>query len=221
MARVARMVRVLKSLAFLGTSLKRTCDPRRSATLPLGGLFLRCAKSPSSFDIDSVKSYLIDSPEKAFDGQSLRCYKQLRAYQLFDERHVHDLEANLWEKGEHFYFVRAECWPSQWKEYGQVCSGNQVSCKRAVCWRSLLAQRKLFPDFVRWISTAEDKPFLLQAATDGDGTHTVWMGRLCSVHVRHQGRHLCPACWLRRKVLDAMPKCSLWFFSRRLLFWNC
>ena len=74
------------------------------------------------FDIDSVKSYLIDSPEKAFDGQSLRCYKQLRAYQLFDERHVHDLEANLWEKGEHFYFVRAKCWPSQWKEYGQVCS---------------------------------------------------------------------------------------------------
>ena len=106
------MVRVLKSLAFLGTSLKRTSDSRRSATLPQGGLFLRnpLCKIPF-FDIDSVKSYLIDSPEKAFDGQSLRCYKQLRAYQLFDERHVHDLEANLWEKGEHFYFVRAKCWP--------------------------------------------------------------------------------------------------------------
>ena len=46
MARVARMVRVLESLAFPGTSLKRTSDSRRSAILPLGGLFLRCAKSP-------------------------------------------------------------------------------------------------------------------------------------------------------------------------------
>ena len=65
------------------------------------------------FDISSVKEYLLDSPDKAYDGGSLRCYKQLRAYQLFDERHIHDLEANLWNKGEHFFFVRAKCWPSQ------------------------------------------------------------------------------------------------------------
>ena len=65
------------------------------------------------FDLASVKDYLINSPDKAFDGQSLRCYKQLRAFQLFDERHVHALEANLWNKGDHFYLVRAKCWPSQ------------------------------------------------------------------------------------------------------------
>ena len=65
------------------------------------------------FDLASVTDYLINSADKAFDGESLRCYKQLRAYQLFDERHVHNVEANLWEKGEHFFFVRAQCWPSQ------------------------------------------------------------------------------------------------------------
>ena len=65
------------------------------------------------FEISSVKEYLISGADKAYDGESLRCHKQLRAFQLFDERHIHDLEANLWEKGEHFYFVCAKCWLSQ------------------------------------------------------------------------------------------------------------
>ena len=63
--------------------------------------------------IDAVKQYLIDSPDKAYDSGSLRCYKQLRAYQLFDERHLHHLEANLWENGSRFCFVRAKCFTSQ------------------------------------------------------------------------------------------------------------
>lgn len=65
------------------------------------------------FTMSSVTDYLIDSPDKNFDGKSLRAYKQLRAYQLFDERHLHDVELNLWSKGTHFFFVRAKCWPSQ------------------------------------------------------------------------------------------------------------
>ena len=65
------------------------------------------------FCLSSVTSYLVDSRDKDYDGESLRCYKQLRAYQLFDERHLHDLEANLWKDGTHFYFVRAKCLPSQ------------------------------------------------------------------------------------------------------------
>ena len=65
------------------------------------------------FTIEDVKRYLLFSPDKEFDGESLRCYKQLRAYQLFDERHVFDVEINLWEGGTDFYFVRAKCRPSQ------------------------------------------------------------------------------------------------------------
>ena len=100
------------------------------------------------FEISSVKEYLINSADKAYDGESLRCYKQLRAFQLFDERHIHDLEANLWENGEHFYFVRAKCWPSQdtskaaykcivcidWRRgryYGAHC--RYVSCLGEAC----------------------------------------------------------------------------------------
>ena len=48
------------------------------------------------FDAASVKQYLLNSADKSFDGDSLRAYKQLRTYQLFDERHLHDVEANLW-----------------------------------------------------------------------------------------------------------------------------
>ena len=46
------------------------------------------------FTLEDVKEYLLFSPDKNFDGQSLRAYKQLRAFQLFDERHVHDVELN-------------------------------------------------------------------------------------------------------------------------------
>ena len=63
--------------------------------------------------MEVVKKYLLFSPDKGFDGESLRAYKELRAYQLFDDRHVHDVELNEWEGGTHFYFVRAKCWPSQ------------------------------------------------------------------------------------------------------------
>ena len=65
------------------------------------------------FTVDAVKEYLVNSADKEYDGDSLRAYKQLRAYQLFDERHVHDPEGNLWTQDSDFYFVRAKCWPSQ------------------------------------------------------------------------------------------------------------
>ena len=65
------------------------------------------------FSIDAVKDYLLFSDDKEYDGESLRCYKQLRAYQLFDEGHIFDVELNLWERGTEFYFVRAKCRPSQ------------------------------------------------------------------------------------------------------------
>ena len=65
------------------------------------------------FTLEAVHDYLLNSPDKEYDGESLRAYKSLRAYQLCDERHIHDLELNLWEKGTDFYFVRGKCWPSQ------------------------------------------------------------------------------------------------------------
>ena len=43
----------------------------------------------SHFTISSVTDYLINSPDKSFDRNSLCAYKQLRAYQLFEERHLH------------------------------------------------------------------------------------------------------------------------------------
>ena len=46
------------------------------------------------FTMSSVTDYLVDSPDKSFDGNSLRAYKQLWAYQLFDKRHLNDLEMN-------------------------------------------------------------------------------------------------------------------------------
>ena len=55
------------------------------------------------FTLEDVHEYLLNSPDKEFDGESLRAYKQLRSYQLFDERHIHDIEINLWEKGSHFF----------------------------------------------------------------------------------------------------------------------
>jgi len=49
-------------------------------------------KCPQSFNLAKLESYLIHSPDKAFDGDSMESYKSLRAYQLFDERHVHNIE---------------------------------------------------------------------------------------------------------------------------------
>eukprot|EP00117_Sycon_ciliatum_P003205 scpid48385/ scgid5218/ len=65
------------------------------------------------FITEAVKHYLLNSPEKDYDKESLQCYKQLRAYQLFDEHHLHHLEGNLFAGGTNFCFVRAKCWPSQ------------------------------------------------------------------------------------------------------------
>ena len=59
----------------------------------------------SHFSIDAVKDYLLFSDNKEYDVESLRCCKQLQAYQLFDEGHNFDVELNLWERGTEFYFV--------------------------------------------------------------------------------------------------------------------
>ena len=63
--------------------------------------------------MEAGKEYLLFTPDKWFEGENLRAYKQLRSSQLFDERHVHDIELNEWEAGTYSYFVRAKCWPSQ------------------------------------------------------------------------------------------------------------
>ena len=55
------------------------------------------------FDAASVKHYLLNSADKSFDGDSLRAHKQLRAYQLLDERHLHNVEANLWASDAKFW----------------------------------------------------------------------------------------------------------------------
>jgi len=65
------------------------------------------------YTLEDVHEYLLNSPDKDYDGCSLRAYKQLRAYQLYDERHIHDVELNLWENGSDFLFIRAKCWPWQ------------------------------------------------------------------------------------------------------------
>ena len=47
------------------------------------------------FTTEAVKHYLLNSPDTDYDKESLQCYRQLRAYQLFDEHHLHKLEGNL------------------------------------------------------------------------------------------------------------------------------
>ena len=101
------------SLAGLPADVREAYGKLPSFTRITSGWSVAALCSIPHFDIESVKSYLLSSPDKSFEGESLRAYKALRAYQLFDERHLHDLEANLWTGGTHFYFVRAKCWPSQ------------------------------------------------------------------------------------------------------------
>ena len=49
-------------------------------------------KCPTGFHFNLIESYLIHSPDKDYDGDSMRSYKALRAYQLFEERHIHNVE---------------------------------------------------------------------------------------------------------------------------------
>ena len=65
-------------------------------------------------------SYLVDSPDKQFDGESLRCYKDLGADQVFEERRIHSVEfCSSWPvkspdilAGESpLCFIRGKCYP--------------------------------------------------------------------------------------------------------------
>ena len=73
-----------------------------------------------AIDRSMIKDYLVNSPDKDYDGESLKSYKALRAYQLFEERHTHALELcpswptkndNVQENP--LCFVRCHCYPSQ------------------------------------------------------------------------------------------------------------
>ena len=43
---------------------------------------------PDCFCYERLENYLINCPDKAFDGDSMRSYKAIRVYQLHEERHV-------------------------------------------------------------------------------------------------------------------------------------
>ena len=52
-------------------------------------------RSMPTFDLARLKRYLIHSTDKTFDDDSLRAYKTLRSYALFDEGHLDKLDINL------------------------------------------------------------------------------------------------------------------------------
>ena len=96
---------------------------------------------PSVFERSMISDYLISSPEKDFDGESLRSYKALRAYQLFEERHIHDVEfCPTWPRKNPssdnaespFCFLRCKCFPSQdtakQPYHVVVCLDKQTGC---------------------------------------------------------------------------------------------
>ena len=76
---------------------------------------------PSAFDRNLLEGYLLSSPDKEFDGESLRSYKSLRAYQLFEKRHVHDIQfCPQWPWKDEvateespLCFLHCKCFPSQ------------------------------------------------------------------------------------------------------------
>ena len=76
---------------------------------------------PSDFERSMIVDYLVSSPDKEFDGESLRSYKALRAYQLFEERHIHNVEfCPSWPRKDPadkedspLCFLRCKCFPSQ------------------------------------------------------------------------------------------------------------
>ena len=76
---------------------------------------------PSGFSRELLEGYLLNSPDKEFDGESLKSYKALRAYQLFEERHIHDVQfCPQWPRREQssteespLCFLGCKCFPSQ------------------------------------------------------------------------------------------------------------
>ena len=73
---------------------------------------------PDGFCYKRLENYLINSPDKAFNGDSMRSYKALRAYQLHEDRHVHSVEfCPTWPDAETeespLCFFCALCFPSQ------------------------------------------------------------------------------------------------------------
>ena len=68
---------------------------------------------PPSFSLDKIKAYLIDSPEKTFDQQSVRAYKSLRAWSLSQEGHILMMSINPNLENKEFLVVRGYCIPSQ------------------------------------------------------------------------------------------------------------
>ena len=76
-------------------------------------------KCPSQFGFFQIEIYLIHSPDKEFDGESMQSYKALRAYQLFEEQHVHNVEfCPSYPTSQSctvspLCFFRCQCFPSQ------------------------------------------------------------------------------------------------------------
>ena len=56
------------------------------------------------FDLLRLKNYLIHSTDKTFDNDSLKAYKTLRAYALFDEGHLDNLEFYVDQKSPFCFF---------------------------------------------------------------------------------------------------------------------
>ena len=68
---------------------------------------------PTSFGMDRVTTYLIQSPDKTFDQKSVRAFKSLRAYSHMEGGHVVMFRVNKFESSPIFMFIRAYCKPSQ------------------------------------------------------------------------------------------------------------
>lgn len=68
---------------------------------------------PTSFGLEAIKTYLIESPDKTFDRQSVRAYKSLGAWSLSQGGHVIMMDINPNCQGSVFMFLRAYCLPSQ------------------------------------------------------------------------------------------------------------
>ncbi|XP_070549612.1 uncharacterized protein [Ptychodera flava] len=63
--------------------------------------------------IENVKEYLINSNDKSFDKDTLRAYKALRAYNLYEAGHIHSVQYNQLSSSKNFCIVRSKCFPSQ------------------------------------------------------------------------------------------------------------
>ena len=98
--------------------------------------FPRRVIDPADPALDTSLQYLVDSADKEYDGESLRCHKQLRAYQLFDEGHLHDIELNTFDSGTMFYFVLSKMLARPGDD--KICSQvhNWLWCKVQMCIRT-------------------------------------------------------------------------------------